>query len=70
MIEEVKGGSGEEAKEESKTVTDEQKQKAKEAENEAAQEIIAKFGVEYSQIKLDKVNLLVKQAKDLHLFNH
>ena len=44
------------------------KQKASEAEQEAAREIIAKFGVEYSQIKLDRVNELVKSATELHLF--
>ena len=41
------------------------KKAALEAENKAAKEIIAKFGVEYSQIKLDKVNEFVKKGQDL-----
>ena len=58
----------EEAKEEVKSkpvMTELDKQKAKEAEKVAAQEIIEKFGVEYGQIKMNNAGNLVKSLKDL-----
>ncbi len=39
------------------------------AENKAAKEIISKFGVEYSQIKLDKASEFIKKGQDLQLFH-
>lgn len=39
------------------------------AEALAAKEIIAKFGVEYGQIKVDKVHEFVANCKNLHLFH-
>ena len=45
------------------------KKAAMDAEALAAKEIIAKFGVEYGQIKVDKVHEFVANCKNLHLFH-
>ena len=45
------------------------KQNMMDAEQHAAQEIIAKFGVEYSEIKLDGAGEFVAAGKNLQTFH-
>lgn len=62
--------STEEVKEDDKPRTLEAlKKAAMDAEALAAKEIIAKFGVEYGQIKVDKVHEFVANCKNLQLFH-
>ena len=67
LIAEKKDGEEDKAKEEKSLK--ELKKTAFEAEKAAAAEIIAKFGVEYGQIKLSKISDYMKDAKDLQDFH-